>query len=146
MKISAGRRRAFHDHVHARALLIDFLTSHALMLTGWATRARAALATFEDDPRSRDESALEVIRTALTRLSQAAAASGGVPPAFQLDHRWVTHSRNWKDTEGHRRIRRPAKLSTRGDERKREDTRGHDIRPVRDREAPGSNPGPPTNL
>jgi hypothetical protein len=25
-----------------------------------------------------------------------------------------------------------------------EDTRGHDIRPVRDREAPGSNPGPPT--
>ena len=31
-----------------------------------------------------------------------------------------------------------------GHGRKRWDTRGHDIRPVRDREVPGSNPGPPT--
>lgn len=95
MKISAGRRRAFQDHVHARALLIDFLTSHALMLTGWATRARAALATFDDDPRSRDESALEVIRTALTRLSQAVAASGGVPPASN----WITDGSRIRGTQ-----------------------------------------------
>ncbi len=26
------------------------------------------------------------------------------------------------------------------------DTGGHDVRRVRDREAPGSNPGPPTNF
>jgi hypothetical protein len=42
------------------------------------------------------------------------------------------------------RKRRPVKLSTGGHERKRGDTGGHHIRPVRDREAPGSNPGPPT--
>jgi hypothetical protein len=57
-------------------------------------------------------------------------------------HRNVTHSRNQKDTGGHKRTRRLAKLSAGGHERKRRDTRGHDIRPVRDREAPGSNPGP----
>jgi len=35
-------------------------------------------------------------------------------------------------------------LSTAGHWRTRRDTEGHDIRPVRDREAPGSNPGPST--
>jgi len=52
-------------------------------------------------------------------------------------------SRNQEDTEGHGRTRRPPKLSTGGHARNRQDTGGHDIRPVRDREAPGSNPGPP---
>ena len=36
------------------------------------------------------------------------------------------------------------KLSTGGHWRNQRDTGGHDIRRVRDREAPGSNPGPPT--
>jgi hypothetical protein len=36
------------------------------------------------------------------------------------------------------------RLSTGGHERKRRDTRGHHIRPVRDREDEGSNPSPPT--
>ena len=61
-------------------------------------------------------------------------------------HSCVTHSRNQEDTEGHERARRRVRLSTGGQERKRRDTRGHDIRPVRDREAPGSNPGPPTRF
>ena len=59
-------------------------------------------------------------------------------------HRCVTHSRNQEDTEGHRRTQRPSKLSTGGHWRNRRDTGGHEIRRVRDREAPGSNPGPPT--
>ena len=41
---------------------------------------------------------------------------------------------------------RGGNLSTGGHERNRQGTKGHDIRPVRDREAPGSNPGPPTNF
>jgi hypothetical protein len=56
-------------------------------------------------------------------------------------HRNVTHSRNQEDTEGHQRTRRLVKLSTGGHARKRADTRGHEIRPVRDREAPGVNAG-----
>ena len=62
------------------------------------------------------------------------------------DHSRITHSRNQEDTEGHERTRRRVNLSTGGHERKRRDTRGHDTRPVRDREAPGSNPGPPTSF
>ncbi len=61
-------------------------------------------------------------------------------------HRCVTHSRNQEDTEGHGRTRRRAKSRTGGHWRKRRDTAGHEVRRVRDREAPGSNPGPPTNV
>src|SRR5215472_9373504 len=56
----------------------------------------------------------------------------------------VTHSRNQDDTGGHQRTGRRAESSTGGHWRKRRDTGGHEIRRVRDREAPGSNPGPPT--
>ncbi len=59
-------------------------------------------------------------------------------------HSRVTHSRNPADTGGHERTWRGRRLSTRGHWRSRWDTEGHDVRPVRDREAPGSNPGPPT--
>src|SRR5215472_11627508 len=59
-------------------------------------------------------------------------------------HSCVTHSRNQKDTGGHQRTRRRTNSSTGGYERERGDTRGHEHMPVRDREAPGSNPGPPT--
>jgi hypothetical protein len=37
-------------------------------------------------------------------------------------------------------------LSSGGHLRSRRDTGGHAITTVRDREAPGSNPGPPTNF
>jgi hypothetical protein len=37
-------------------------------------------------------------------------------------------------------------LSTGGHWRNRQDTGGHEVRRVRDREAPGSNPGPPTSF
>src|SRR6266496_1523720 len=59
-------------------------------------------------------------------------------------HSRVTHSRNPADTGGHERTWRGRRLSTGGHWRSRWDTGGHDVRPVRDREAPGSNPGPPT--
>jgi hypothetical protein len=72
------------------------------------------------------------------------SAPGSPESQGKLCHSCVTHSRNQEDTEGNQRKRRPATLSTGGHWRKRQDTRGHDIRPVRDREAPGSNPGPPT--
>src|SRR5207248_3616006 len=57
----------------------------------------------------------------------------------------VTHSRNQEVTGGHHRTRRRTKSGTGGHWRTRQDTGGHDLRRVRDREAPGSNPGPPTN-
>src|SRR6266705_7199144 len=59
-------------------------------------------------------------------------------------HSCVTHSRNPADTGGHERTRRRSTSSTGGTARTPEGTRGHDMTPVRDREAPGSNPGPPT--
>src|SRR5437870_11482034 len=60
-------------------------------------------------------------------------------------HSRVTQFRNQEDTGGHARSRPRRQSSTGGHLRSRWDTEGHDIRPVRDREAPGSNPGPPTN-
>jgi hypothetical protein len=51
-------------------------------------------------------------------------------------HSCVTHSRNPADTGGHERTWRGRRLSTGGHRRSRWDTGGHDIRPVRDREAP----------
>src|SRR5438874_13615082 len=91
---------------------------------------------------------------ALVRISEYALVSGPrgpVSPATphgsmaQPCHRCVTHSRNQKVTGGHHRTRRRTKSGTGGHWRTRQDTGGHDLRRVRDREAPGSNPGPPTN-
>jgi len=59
----------FQDQVHARALVFDFLTSHALMLLGWCSRARAALEAYGVGPNVREESALEVIRKAMARFA-----------------------------------------------------------------------------
>src|SRR5437899_151014 len=59
-------------------------------------------------------------------------------------HRCVTQFRNREDTGGSERTRRARRLSTGGHARNRRDTEGHTVVPVRDREAPGSNPGPPT--
>ena len=61
-----------------------------------------------------------------------------------LDHSWITHSRKRTVPRGHRRTRRPRHLSSGGPKRSRKDTPGHATETVRDREAPGSNPGPPT--
>jgi hypothetical protein len=63
-----------------------------------------------------------------------------------LDHSWITHSRKRTVPRGHRRTRRLRHLSSGGSQRSRQDTRGHGADTVRDREAPGSNPGPPTNF
>src|SRR5258708_2819238 len=55
----------------------------------------------------------------------------------------VTHSRKQAVTAGHLRTQRRRALSSGGPSRTPEDTRGHTTKTVRDREAPGSNPGPP---
>src|SRR5881396_1490413 len=47
---------------------------------------------------------------------------------------------------GTRRIREDTQGHDQGANHVHEDTGGHVTAPVRDREAPGSNPGPPTNL
>src|SRR5713101_6369970 len=59
-------------------------------------------------------------------------------------HSCVTQFRNHEDTGGPERTRGARRLSTGGHARNRRDTEGHTVVPVRDREAPGSNPGPPT--
>jgi len=56
----------FQDQLHARALVFDFLWSHALMLRGWAARADAAIAGWEGAaPPARAEVARETIRDLL---------------------------------------------------------------------------------
>jgi hypothetical protein len=63
-----------------------------------------------------------------------------------LDHSWITDSRHKAGLGGHGRTRRSGNLSSDGPLRSGQDTRVHIIKTVRDREAPGSNPGPPTNV
>src|SRR6266702_5650944 len=71
------------------------------------------------------------------------ATLGGKLSRSQPCHRCVTHSRNQEDTGGHARTRSQSKLSTGEHWRNGRDTEGHEVRRVRDREAPGSNPGAP---
>jgi len=61
-------------------------------------------------------------------------------------HSRGTDSRHQADLGGHRRTLGHRNLSSGGHLRTRRDTRGHATTTVRDREAPGSNPGPPTNF
>lgn len=65
----------FQDQVHARALVFDFLTSHGLMLLEWSSRARAALAAYEAKPEAREETALELISTAMRRFETGPATA-----------------------------------------------------------------------
>src|SRR6266550_4276869 len=53
-----------------------------------------------------------------------------------------TNSWHQAGLPGHGRTPRSGNLSSGGPLRSRRDTRGHPTRTVRDREAPGSNPGP----
>ena len=59
-------------------------------------------------------------------------------------HSRGTDSRHKAALEGNGRTPRRGNLSSGGPARTPEDTRGDTIRTVRNREAPGSNPGPPT--
>src|SRR2546428_7441081 len=59
-------------------------------------------------------------------------------------HSRGTDSRHQADLGGHGGTPRHGNLSSGGHLRTRRDTRGHATDTVRDREAPGSNPGPPT--
>jgi len=53
----------FQDDVHARALVFDFLSHHALMLLAWADRAEAAIGSWPtSSPMERERAALETIR------------------------------------------------------------------------------------
>ena len=59
----------FQDQVHARALVFDFLSGHALMLQGWASRARATLADYEGmTSDQRAQHAQRLISVALARF------------------------------------------------------------------------------
>src|ERR1700687_1176867 len=61
-----------------------------------------------------------------------------------LDHSWITHSRHRRALGGHQRTRAWSISYSRGRLGSLLDTGGHASDTVRDREAPGSNPGPPT--
>jgi hypothetical protein len=60
-----------------------------------------------------------------------------------LDHSWITDSRHRPVPEGHVRTQRRRHSSSAGPWGSRGDSRGHVLATVRDREALGSNPGPP---
>src|ERR1700674_713909 len=61
-------------------------------------------------------------------------------------HSRVTESRHQAALGGPGRTPRSGNLSSGGHLRSRRDTSGHATKTVRDREAPGSNPGPPTKV
>jgi DNA-binding PadR family transcriptional regulator len=61
-------RAPFQDQIHVRALVFDFLSSHALMLHEWATRTERAVAGWEHaTPKSRDRAARVTIETTVRR-------------------------------------------------------------------------------
>src|SRR6266849_1599550 len=91
-----------------------------------------------DAGRARCISVVELVTRTVYESDGSSQHHGG--------HSRVTHSRNQADTRGHRRTRRRSNSRTGGTARAPQDTRGHAIAPVRDREAPGSNPGPPTKF
>src|SRR5579864_1908313 len=68
------------------------------------------------------------------------------PRASQPYHSRITHSRHRTDLGGHQRTPSRSISYSRGRRGSLSDTRGHGTDTVRDREAPGSNPGPPTNF
>ncbi|HEU0116845.1 MAG TPA: PadR family transcriptional regulator [Thermomicrobiales bacterium] len=64
----------FQDQIETRALVFDFLWSHALMMRRWAERAEATIAAWDDQtPAARDEAARTIIRRHL-QADEAAAA------------------------------------------------------------------------
>ncbi len=69
-RVVAGEYRAgtapFQDDVHARALVFDFLSHHALMLLAWADRADLAISAWADaSSTERERSALATIEDCL---------------------------------------------------------------------------------
>ena len=63
----------FQDHVHARALVFDFLSHHALMLHTWADAAEAAIGTWSSlSQDERTEAALETVRRCLAEYPPSA--------------------------------------------------------------------------
>ncbi len=77
---------------------------------------------------------------AFVKFGHSRSRSGPLP-----GHSRGTESRNQEDLGGPGRTRSRQQSNTSGHLRSREDTGGQVINTVRDREAPGSNPGPPTN-
>ena len=58
----------FQDQVHVRALVFDFLSSHALMLREWADRTEQATASWPDAaPRTRERTAKASIEATRAR-------------------------------------------------------------------------------
>jgi PadR family transcriptional regulator AphA len=63
----------FQDDVHARALVFDFLSNHALMLLAWAGTAREAVDTWPDESDAdRQAAAVATIRRCLAKYPDAA--------------------------------------------------------------------------
>jgi len=68
------------------------------------------------------------------------------PRASPPDHSRITHSRHRTALGGHQRTPAWSISYSRGRRGSLSDTGGHGISTVRDREAPGSNSGPPTKI
>src|SRR3981081_31605 len=62
------------------------------------------------------------------------------------DHSRITYSRHRTAPGGHQRTPSRSISYSKGQRRSLPDTGGHATDTVRDREAPGSNPGPPTKI
>jgi DNA-binding PadR family transcriptional regulator len=60
----------FQDQIHVRALVFDFLSSHALMLQQWADRADHAISKWESStPHARQRAAQQSIGAVLDRYA-----------------------------------------------------------------------------
>ena len=64
----------FQDQVHVRALVFDFLSSHALMLHGWADRSEAVIRDWDrTSTRSKTRAAIDAIAATLELYPDPAA-------------------------------------------------------------------------
>jgi PadR family transcriptional regulator, regulatory protein AphA len=64
----------FQDQVHVRALVFDFLSHHARMLSDWAERTERVFEQWDDPLTDRAELAAEIIRANLAGYSELDAA------------------------------------------------------------------------
>ena len=94
----------------------------------------------------RNRTRLAAPLTTYPRSSVESLRSRHGPGASPLDHSWITHSRHRTALGGHQRTPAWSISYSRGRRGSLSDTGGHGTDTVRDREAPGSNPGPPTSF
>jgi DNA-binding PadR family transcriptional regulator len=65
----------FQDQLHVRAIVLDFLSHHARMLSDWADRTSTVVAGWDDPTVDRDALALQLIKSNLAAYPERVAVT-----------------------------------------------------------------------